>query len=136
MKNAITLILLFACSQLHATEITIPEALKQNLISLTVTGIDYKSDSVYVSSFYGPCINLRVKNISKTLVNLYEAPGRLLMPDDTDQQTIMMSEVIAITLQPGQEVKRGFAVFVLKHTMVHQTLIHNFLLGQWQVRIF
>jgi len=111
MKNAITLILLFACSQLHATEITIPEALKQNLISLTVTGIDYKSDSVYVSSFYGPCINLRVKNISKTLVNLYEAPGRLLMPDDTDQQTIMISEVIAITLQPGQEVKkrvRGF----------------------------
>ena len=47
-----------------------------------------------------------MKNISKTLVNLYEAPGRLLMPDDTDQQTIMMSELIAITLQPGQEVKK------------------------------
>ena len=28
------------------------------------------------------------------------------MPDDTDEQTIMMSEVIAITLQPGQEVKK------------------------------
>ncbi len=111
MKNAITLFLLLTSAQLHATGITFSEALKQNLITVTVTGIDYKSDSVYVSSFYGPCINLRVKNISKTLINLYEAPGRLLMPDDTNQQTIMMSEVIAITLQSGQEVKkkiRGF----------------------------
>ncbi|MEI7801905.1 MAG: hypothetical protein WCI97_04625 [Bacteroidota bacterium] len=106
MKNAIAFVLLLATTQLHATGITFSEALKQNLISVTVTGIDYKSDSVYVSSFYGPCINLRVKNISKILVNLYEAPGRLLMPDDTDQQTIMMSEVIAISLEPGQEVKK------------------------------
>lgn len=106
MKNIIALILFFISNQLHATGITFSDALKQNLISVSVTGIDYKSDSIYVSSFYGPCINLRVKNISKVLVNLYEAPGRLLMPDDTSQQTIMVSEVIAITLQPGQEVKK------------------------------
>ncbi len=104
--KTLTFILLLTATQIHATGISFSDALKQKLITVTVTGIDYKSDTLYVSSFYGPCINLRVKNISKTLINLYEAPGRLLMPDDTDQQTIMMSEVIAITLQPGQEEKR------------------------------
>ena len=106
MKHTLTIFLLFVSAKLFATGISFSDALKQNLITVTVTGIDYKNDSVYVSSFYGPCINLRVKNISKVLVNLYEEPGRLLMPDDTDRQTIMMSEVIAITLQPGQEVKK------------------------------
>ncbi|MBX7109921.1 MAG: hypothetical protein K1X61_14830 [Chitinophagales bacterium] len=84
--------------------VTINEALNNKWIKVTIRGYDYRTDSVYRSSFYGNCLIMTCKNLRTVPVEITESPGRFLQPDDTTLQRMVLTKALALHLGAQQEI--------------------------------
>src|SRR4051794_12461219 len=75
---------------------TISEAFRQKLISITVRGYDDSKDSVFHPSYFGSCVVLDIMNLKATTIELTEDAGRFLMPDDSDEQRMIITSPVTL----------------------------------------
>jgi len=96
---AITLTITLAfIAQTNATRVSIPEAVKKGLISVTAS---YKHPGNY---FYGQCLNITIKSKSTAKVDLVLEAGRFLQPNDSSQQIMMVTEELLTSVQPNKSI--------------------------------
>lgn len=95
--------ILFGCTH-DATAVSLTEAIKNKWITVNIRGIDYRSDSVYRSSFYGHCMVLTCKNLKATPIQITESPGRFFLPDDSSLQRMVLTDGIHISLGANKEL--------------------------------
>lgn len=107
MYGQITLFILLLCSisSFAETSVTIAEAERRKLISVQFTGAEADSVHPLLSSHWGACMQMEVKNnVSETLLMKLDY-GYLLVPDDTSLQTMVVTESQMVKLSPGQKKK-------------------------------
>lgn len=98
------LFILFSHSPLSHAAIPLTEAIKNKLVAVTITGIDYRTDSIYHSSFYGKCLLMKCRNLKATPIELTEAAGRFFMPDDTGIQRMVLTAALNIKVPANKEI--------------------------------
>src|SRR5690349_7489344 len=104
MKHtSIFLTIIFILTVQHAFAISIREAVRQKLISVVIHGYDGSKDSVFHPSYYGACIVFDIRNLKSTSIQLTEQTGRFLLPDDTDEQRMIITLPVTIALLAHQQ---------------------------------
>ena len=83
--------------------ISIEDAIKQKLISITVHSYDGSKDSVFHPSYYGSCVVFDIRNLKSTAIQLTQDAGRFLMPADSDEQRMIITSPVTLALLAHQE---------------------------------
>lgn len=95
MKNSkkiiiITTIIIFSSIiKLHSKNITLTDAINQNLVSVKFKGADSKSEN-YKSSYWGNCVELSITNKTNKMLSIEVEPGLFLSSNDSSIQKMMI----------------------------------------------
>lgn len=106
MMKSYSLLLLLILISIRASysSVNLQEAIKNKWISAVITGIDYSTDSHYRSSYYGPCLQLKCKNLRSVPIGIAEIPGRFFMPTDTSIQRMVLTAGLDLNIPAGKEM--------------------------------
>lgn len=102
-------VIIFSVSNSFA--ITISDAIRQKLISISVTANHQSNDTTYHPSFYAACMLFKIKNLKTAPITLTEDAGRFLQPFDSTVQRMMLTQSISFALK-GSEAK-DFPVYAM-----------------------
>ncbi len=93
------------------TNLSLAEALQKQLVKATFSGAKDDTAHVMQSSHWGPCMSLEVTNQSSDALNLSLAYGYRLLPDDTNVQTMLVTQSLLVRLAPKQ--KKNYRVYAM-----------------------
>lgn len=95
--------LILGSLQLFSSPISLQDALSKKLVTATLRGKNQDSTPGYVSSHFGPCIELQIKNLSKTSLSIQLENGRFLETLDTNEQRMIITQQELISLLPNKQ---------------------------------
>lgn len=98
-------------SSFAETNLSLAEALQKQLVKATFSGAKDDTAHVMESSHWGPCMSLEVTNQSSDALNLSLAYGYRLLPDDTNVQTMLVTQSLLVRLAPKQ--KKNYRVYAM-----------------------
>ncbi|NVO19607.1 MAG: hypothetical protein HXX13_07895 [Bacteroidetes bacterium] len=100
-------ILLFLCLSLagYSETLSLEDALKKGIVSAEISGRPYDSSRIFLSSYYGPCLNLHLKSKSHSTLSIILENGRFLETADTSEQRMIVTQQELISLLPDKEKK-------------------------------
>ncbi|HYV94322.1 MAG TPA: hypothetical protein VE978_21285 [Chitinophagales bacterium] len=101
--SKIFLPIFFCLTSHHSFAISISEAVKQKLISITVHSYDDSKDSVFHPSYYGSCIVFDIRNLKANTLELTEDAGRFLIPNDSAEQRMIITSPVTLALLAHQQ---------------------------------
>lgn len=93
------------------TNLSLAEALQKQLVKATFSGAKDDTAHVMQSSHWGPCMSLEVTNQSSEALSLSLAYGYRLLPDDTNVQTMLVTQSLMVRLAPRQ--KKNYRVYAM-----------------------
>jgi hypothetical protein len=102
MKTILSIVLLLTIV-VSVQAISIEQAVKQKLITLSITGADRSKSGVYMSSHAGTCLAMTIKNISTKPQTIELETGRMLQPDDSEIQPMMITQHQSYFVKAGEE---------------------------------
>ena len=109
-KVLITLVF-FVFSFIELLAIDIEDAIKQKLISVKATSIDFSKSDTVSPSFYGACIMLTLTNNGNATQNIEVHEGQFFMPDDSTTQKLMCTQSAIFVLHSHETFnKKIFAM--------------------------
>ena len=117
-KRIFITIFIFLCFtniNLFSKNILLTEAIKQNLISISIKGADKKSAN-YKSGHWGECIEFSITNKTKKQLSITLEPGLFLNSDDTTIQRMMLIDnSMFILAATTTKIKNIYAVCSQMH---------------------
>lgn len=124
MRKGILLLLpfvLFGTTTLTAKDISLEEAVRQGLVTVSFTGMTNLIEDEAVtdawdfdwgsSPHYGKCINMIATNNTSGSLSLTIENGRILNADDPDVQDMIITQQMAFTLPSNQ--KKEYALYAM-----------------------
>lgn len=87
---------------LSATTYKLSDALKQGLVTAKITGAPLDDKATGYSSHWGPCMQVVLTCKSSTAIAISMEHGYLLMPEDSNIQTMLVTQDFFVNLAPGQ----------------------------------
>lgn len=88
-KFLIALAVVFSFSLLQVGGIPLSKALKQKLITVSLSTIN-KEVNKSPSTYWGPCINIKMVNLTSSPISIEMEPGMFLISDDSTTQRLMI----------------------------------------------
>ena len=101
----ILLVIVLMVSVLYSNAISLKDAIKQNLISVTI------KSNPGENSHYGKCISLDINNKTSKNLKIDLLPGMFLIPEDSNKQQMMVAEEMLIALNPAASKKLTINAF-------------------------
>ena len=101
--NLILLSLVLGSMQLISSPISLQDALSKKLVTATIHGKNQDSTPGFISSHFGPCIELQLKSLSKTSLVIQIENGRFLETLDTNEQRMIITQQELISLLPNKQ---------------------------------
>ena len=101
----ITLLSIFLMFFMSSKAISLKDAIKQKLITVTIKGERGES------SHFGKCIGLTIKNLTSKKIEIELLPGMFLNPADSTVQRMMVAEELLISLNPSTSKKMTINAF-------------------------
>lgn len=105
-KYLIFIVLAFSINLLHAKSIPLSEAIKNKMISVSMTSVNRTRDNVS-SSYWGPCINFSIKNLTSSPISVQLEPGMFVVADDSTMQRMMIidNSTLMISANKSKQTK-------------------------------
>lgn len=104
-------IMLTTLPALAETTLSLAEALQKQLVKASFSGAKDDTAHLMQSSHWGPCMSLEVSNQSNDALSLSLAYGYRLLPDDTNVQTMLVTQSLTVRLAPRQ--KKNYRIYAM-----------------------
>ncbi len=103
MKQVITMLsMAMMCQQVAAENYTLADALRQKLVSISMTGAGLDTTN-YTNNALAPSMSMLVTNLSSSDISLNLEYGYKLEPSDTTYQTMMVTQTLIVRLPAKQK---------------------------------
>lgn len=111
-KHLLPVVIMLTFSSLNATQsYKLSEALQNKLVSVKMSGAKPDTSGLFVSSHVGPCMAMEVVNATADNLLLSLEYGYKLVPDDTNIQTMIVTQTLMVNLAPKQ--KKNYRIYAM-----------------------
>jgi len=96
--------------------LTLKEALKKGLISIVIRGSRQSPKAALSHAYYGECLNVEVKNLTDSTLNLKMETGQTLNCDKDPVQNLIVTKKLVLTLKGNKTAKdKLYAMCIQEH---------------------
>ncbi len=116
----VTLIIIFSFLFNHfavaGDTISLKDALKKGLVQLVIHGTKPSSKAMLSHNYYGECLEVELKNLTDSTLNLKLETGQTLACDEDPVQNLIITKQLNFTLKGNKSLKhKAYAMCIQEH---------------------